>query len=780
VKLINNLHTESGWEIIEEEFDPQNLTTTGSNFLVGNGYLGYRGTMLEWHNDRYTACIVTDTYDQADGNWKELCNVPNGLFTKVTLGGESLSLFQGTTRAYRRVLDLKAGILTRSQEWEGNAGQPVKLTTERFASFADVHLIALRCQLDLPDFQNQPLSLRTGIDGEVWNLQGDHFRSYRIENIPSNTGHLGSIMVETKTVDEGIRIMVMEGFQIKGSQPTQASITHNRTSIYRDFKFKTCPATPLTLDKFVAVYTSNDTPEPLEKARDSLQKALILGYEEVKNQHCKEWDRLWSASDIQIKGDLEDQAITRFNLYHNIIATPTHAPLPIGARGLSTQVYQGAAFWDQEIFNLPMFTYTQPEVARNILTYRYQTLDGARHKAKRLGYEGAYFAWTSGKTGRELFPDFFFTDVLTGRKVRNHFNDWQIHISPDIIYALWMYDQATGDRKFLHTQGAEVLFEVARFLYSYAFFDKGKNRFEFIRLLGPDEYHENVDNNAFTNYQAHFALQKAVEVHRHMTQDAPHHLQRVADKIDLTEEEIRGWEEMIDLLYLPQPDPETLLIEQFDGYFQLEDIRPQQLKERLIDPDEYWGWPNGIAVHTQVMKQADVIQLLALHDIFPTAVIQANYSYYEPRTEHGSSLSPSVHALAACKAHQPQEAYDYFKESSTIDLYNRSKKVVSGGTFLGGIHTAACGATWEIIIKGFAGFRWRDGSLSFRPFLPDRWRSIHFNLKLKGQKMGVSMDHEQVTVEIIHGENPVSLHVMGKTKQITPGMKATLNYSQRP
>jgi kojibiose phosphorylase len=416
-----------------------------------------------------------------------------------------------------------------------------------------------------------------------------------------------------------------------------------------------------------------------------------------------------------------------------------------------------------------MFIYTQPEIARNILNYRYQTLDGARHKAHRLGYQGAFYAWTSGKTGKELFPDFFFTDVLTGRKIRNHFNDWQIHISPDIVYALWQYYQATKDDDFLYDQGAEIVFEVARFLFSHAFFKKGKNRYEFIRLLGPDEYHENVDNNAFTNYQAHFALQKAVALYKQMEETAPAAFKAITEKIHLTAEEVAGWQDMVDLLYLPQPDEDSLLIEQFDGYFQLEDIKPEQLRERLIDPNEYWGWPNGIAVHTQVLKQADVVQLLALHDLFPESVVRDNYDYYEPRTEHGSSLSPSVHALVACKANHPETAYRYFKESATIDLYHRSKKVVSGDSFLGGIHTAACGVTWEIIVKGFAGFHWGNDSLVFHPHLPKNWQSLTFNLIIRGRTLTILIDHEKVAVEIVDGENPLSIQVLECEEEVFPG-----------
>ncbi|MEJ2585015.1 MAG: glycosyl hydrolase family 65 protein, partial [Robiginitalea sp.] len=486
--------------------------------------------------------------------------------------------------------------------------------------------------------------------------------------------------------------------------------------------------------------------------------------------HCICWDNFWELSDIRIDGNPEAQVLARFNLYQAYIATPEHANLPVGARGLSCQVYQGAAFWDQETYNLPMYAFTHTDIARRLVAYRYDTLGGARRKAKNLGYYGAFYAWTSGKTGEELFPDFFFTDVLTGRPIRNHFNCWQIHISPDVVYGIWLYFQATGDWNFILEQGAEVLFEVAQFLVSRVHFKKDKNRYEIIRVLGPDEYHENVDNNANTNYLSRFSLQKACEVYDRMQRETLEKLQALLSKTGIQPPARKDWEDIAELLYLPQPDSRTHIIEQFDGYFSLEDIRPEALRKRLIDPDEYWGWPNGIAVHTQVLKQADVIQLLAMLEGFPQEVLTANYEYYEPRTEHGSSLSPSVHALVASKAGHQEEAYRYFMESATIDLYNASKKVMSGGSFLGGIHTAAAGGVWLIIVKGFAGFGLTDDGVSFNPALPESWEALAFKLRIRGCLLEVTLDREQICV-YNRKESPGKLHVKvpGKESWLEPG-----------
>ncbi len=773
MKLKNNLHTQTGWDIYETSFNPDQLVTTGSNFMIGNGYLGYRGTPSEWGADKYVACIVSDTYDAAQDNWRELCNVPNGLSTKLFIDNQMLSLDDQNTEHYRRSLNLKYGIFEREQTWKSKTGKKVHIKVEKFASLSNVHLIAMKYEIRV----EEPITIKliTGIDGIVWDLKGKHLHN-------SVSEVLRDILLNTTyTKEQNIQINVGESINWIGIDDLKENIFQTSESIYREFILELNPNKSITLEKYVIIYHSNDLSNPKEQTINDLEQERIIGYQSLKNEHQAVWDKLWEDSYIEIIGNLEDQTLVNFNLYHNFIATPMHAELPIGARGLSTQVYQGAAFWDQEIFNLPMYIYTQPQIAKKILKYRFNTLPGAQKKAQELGYKGAFYAWTSGKTGEELFPDYFFKDLISGRKVRNHFNDWQIHISSDIAYAVWQYYQATHDWDFVLNYGAEIIFEVAKFLGSHVYFKKDKDRYEFIRLLGPDEYHENVDNNVFTNYLAHFTFQKALVIYVKMQVNYTMQLNNLFAKLSINQKDIEYWREIQEKLYLPKPDEKSKLIEQFDGYFKLEDIIPLELSKRLINPDEYWGWPNGIAVETQVLKQADVLQTFAVLKNFPKEVIQSNYDYYEPRTEHGSSLSPSVHAQVACQAGYPDKAYQYFQEAVSIDMYNASKKYLSGGSFLGGIHTAACGATWLMIIQGFAGFYIdNDDNLIFNPCLPISWESISFCLQVRKNKLEITINQEKLII-ISNKENKSYLKIIINKEHlhIKPGEKIRTFYQKK-
>lgn len=730
----NFFEIKDGWNLQIKELKEEQLVHYGSNLLCGNGYLGYRGTLEEWGKDEYQACVVTDTYDMADGKWRELSNSPNALTTKVILNEKDFGDYpEENIMSTELDFNYKYGIFKRISN--SKVENDIEIVSERFASYNNLHLIANNYQVNKLD--QKEIQLKIGINGDVWDLNGGHLENFSGE-YDSNKN---LIYLKSNTVESKITLVTALSFKFKRGEIKNLKVENENKSIYLLINVE-AEAGKVELERNMIVYSSNDLEDPLKAALNDAELALASGYDSLKEKHQAVWDKKWKLMDIQIKGNILDQLAVRFNLYHNIIATPAHSErLPIGARGLSCQAYQGSAFWDQEIFNLPMFLFTETETAKNILKYRYHTLDGAREKAENLGYAGAFYAWISGKSGKELCPSFFFKDVISGRKIRNHFNDWQIHVSPDISYAIWKYYLATKDLGFIINYGSEILFEVARFLHSRVHFNQYKDQYDVIRLLGPDEYHENVDNNAFTNYQTQFALKKALYFYFKMENEYPSKLEELKEKINLDQSEITAWQEIAEKIYLSQPDQNNL-IEQFDGYFELEDTTAEVLKDRLINKDEYWGWPNGVAVFTQVIKQADVIQLFNLHDIFSEEVLKANYDYYEPRTQHGSSLSPSQYAVVAAKLGRAEEAYDYFKKSAFIDLMS-TNKAVSGGTFIGGIHTAAAGGIWQLIINGFAGMKIDKGGISFTPVLCQAWEELKFRLNYQNKKFDIILNKNE-------------------------------------
>ncbi len=760
----NNLNTTKGFDLFEDQYIAEQSITTGSNYMFGNGYMGYRGTHPDDTKEDYVATIVTDTYDKADGKWRELCNAPNGLYTSIRANGQKVSPSQVDIQNYKRSIELDHAILVNEF-----ANDVIAVEVERFASMDQLHGLVMSYKVSA--LEDGQIEIVTGIDGDVWSINGDHYSKTEF------FAEKGCLYGHARTKEFDIELNVSERMSFVGGADYEETLIKSEDRIMRHLSFQMKKGMIVEVHKYVTIYSSNDVDQPIKACDELGSQLLAQGYDQVKERHCNAWNRLWQHYDIKIDGSLRDQTLTRFNLYHNIIHTPTHALLPVGARGLSCQAYQGAAFWDQEIFNMPMYLYTNPEVAKNILMYRYQTIDGARTKAKKLGYRGAFYAWISGKSGEELCPDFFFKDIITGRKIRNHFNDWQIHVSSDIAYTIWRYYEVTDDKEFLLGYGAEMMLDIALFLMTRSFYNVDKRRYEFIRLLGPDEYHENVDNNVFTNYQARYTLQKTMMVCEELLQTNPDKLEALLNKLEITKDNLETFKDIIEKIYIKEAN-EDKVIEQFDHYFDLEDIMPHDLAERLIDKAEYWGWPNGIAVHTQVLKQADLIQLFVMHDDFDDATLKANYDYYEPRTEHGSSLSPAMHAIIASKIGYKDQAYEYFTKSCTVDLYNANKPI-SGGTFIGGIHTASCGAVWQMMIFGFAGFSVYDNVLHFRPTVPEAWDGYHCHLHHHHNYVDVHITKTsmEVTSKVDNNET-LQIEVGGQRYNLDPGKSIMIHLNQ--
>lgn len=732
-KISKDLYTPDGWSIIKTKYDQELAITEGSNFMVGNGYLGYRGTFAEDTKEDYVGCIVSDTWDKADGKWEELCTVPNALHTILRIEDEPFSVEQANS--FKRELNLKEAVTSRTVVKKVK-GITVEVKEEKFASYKEKHIVAMKYQVKTD--QDTTLIIKTGIDDDVWSINGNHFQSKEVLPLED----IRAIRLKTNTYHD--ELLVLEKTQLDCKESRQ-------TDLYQTYHCAIKKDTPLTLYKYMIVVSSNDVDNPLKKAQEIAQN--IKNYKQLKEEHIAMWADLWSHLDVKIKGHKVDQVGLRFNIYHAIIATPMHKSLPIGARGLSCQAYQGAAFWDQEIFNLPMYLYSWPSIAKNILIYRYNTLKGAKMKAAKHGFEGAFYAWISGKNGEELCPDFFFQDVITKRDIRNHFNLWQIHISPDIAYTIKKYYDVTKDQVFLYEYGIEMTFEIARFLASRVNYKPRKNRYELNQVQGPDEYHENIDNNAFTNYQAYFTFLWALEY----LEDKNKLVKNIKDKINLSKDEIDLWRDIKDKLYLPKAN-EKGLIEQFDGYFSLETIVPaSKVTSRLIDKEEYYGWPNGIAVHTQCLKQADMVQLFHLYpELFDEQIIKKNYDYYEPRTLHFSSLSPSIHSIVASRIGYSKQAYKYFKKSLMIDLLN-TNEAISGGTFIGGIHTAANGASWQMVVNGFAGLSYHDDHILLNPNLPKEWDGVAFSIYVRGQRVYIDITNQKI--ELKKDKNNITLKV---------------------
>jgi nigerose phosphorylase len=721
------------WTVYEEGFNNNNIVNNGNKFMTGNGYMGYRGTMEEYSKNELVACNIAGLYDKQGNNWREPINAPNGFFTTLTVDGLEVGLLKEEPIGHAQILELKEGLHCRQTVWDTKCGK-VSVKSERFISLAEAHLMCLKYSVSVE--KSCELIIKTGIDGDVWDINGPHLEAYILEE------REGLLRISSTTQELKIPVVVAEACQknfIAGE-----SIEKSSKGIFRIIKIKAEPKVEYTIYKYVSVYTGNDGGSNLrENCAAVTIKAASDGYDQALNLHIKAWKARWEDSDVVIEGNDKDQLALRYSIYQLQIIAPVHSKgQSIPARGLSGQTYKGAIFWDTEMFMLPFFLHTAPDVARNLIDYRIKALDGARKKAAYYGYRGAFYAWESQENGEDACSDFNVTDVFTGRPVKTYFKDKQVHISAAVAYAIWEVYKFTGDISVLLDGGAEVILECARFFYSYAYYKEDKDRYEILDVIGPDEYHERVNNNAYTNKMVYHTLDVALQAIELLSSEYPREYNELISRLDYSKE-VANIIKFKEKLYVVQPDEKTLIIEQFDGYYRLEDCTLAEVKSRILDPKEYWGGGHGVASNTRIIKQADVVFMLYLfRNEYSKVIKKANWTYYEPRTEHGSSLSPCIYSLLSCEIGNEEWAYPFFVKTANVDLTGESKQF-AGSIYIGGTHPAANGGAWMAAIQGFAGLKVQDGKISIKPNLPKQWKRLAFNIIIRGERYSIDITNDK-------------------------------------
>jgi len=708
----------SNLKLQEEQFQKEQIPFLGNKYLIGNGYFGIRGTMEEYGKENMPAINLAGVYDKVGDGWRESVNAPNPLLTYVSVDGEKLALPESNPIHHEQKLDILSAIHERKTVWKTEKGT-VSVKCERFASMSDQHIIAMRYAV-CADYDCE-LEIVTGIDSDVWDIHGPHLADIKCE----------ADKVVAQTSEKGIVITVKQ--YITTEFDNTSVHTSDKYFSGRKIKLNAESDKEYVITKLSSIETDCDDIEETSSIEQ-------VSYYELKEKHISEWAKIWDSSYIEIDGDDEAEFALNYSIYHlNCIAPRNMESKSIAARGLSGQVYKGAVFWDTEMFMIDYYIHTEPEIAKTLLKYRIDTIEGARTKAKEYGLQGAYYAWESQEGGFEGCTDYNIVDVFTKRPMRTYFRDKQYHVSAAIVYGFMKYIDATGDYEILKEGGLEVIIESAMLYRSLLLKKVDGTKYEIHDVVGPDEYHERVNNNAYTNRIVKFVFETAVR----MADYAKKNNIRVDYDLDYIEEIMSDSAKNM----LIQEPNEDGIIEQFDGYFGLEDASVEEVRSRLLDPKEYWGGANGVASHTQVLKQADVAAMLSMfRDDYNIGIMKKNFEYYEPRTEHGSSLSACMYSLLACFTENPDAAYPLFMKSAKTDLLPGGKEWL-GLIYIGGTHPASEGGAWIVAVKGFAGISFKNGEVLCKPNLPKHWNGMSFKLRFKDKLYKVKIDRNSGKVE---------------------------------
>ena len=713
------------WLVSEDSFEPKKQHHKETVFTIGNGYLCTRGAFEEGYPRDHRATFIHGVFDAAPIVFTELANAPDYLPITIYLNGERFSMDSGTIESFQRTLDLHTGLLTRVVRWRSPSGAAAALTFERFASLADEHLLCVRCRVT-PEFDGT-VEFRAGLNGHMHNEGLVHWQWLGQANRDE------TIYLHNRTRKSGIEIataMYLNNISGQGAVRENWDVENAPTRMVR---FEAVSGQTVGIEKRVAVFTSRDVP-----SADVVNRAVTKAQEgepwdvalEASNQA---WAKEWERTDVIIEGDDEAQIAIRFNLFQMLIAAPRHDDrVNIGAKTLSGFGYRGHAFWDTEIFMLPLFIYTAPHIAKNLLNYRCRNLEAARRKAKGNGFEGAQFPWESADTGDEVTPTWVTHFADPTKLVRIWTGDIEIHISADIAHAAYQYWQATGDDEWFIEKGAELILDTARFWGSRAEWNTTANRYEYNDVIGPDEYHEHVDNNAYTNRLAQWNLQTAFEVLSWLQQHASAKAAELMDRLDLDEARFAKWRDVIEKVHL-HIEPSGL-IEQFEGYYQRKYVDLAAMEPRTKSAQEIFGIEG--CNETQVLKQPDVLMMqYILREHYSDEAVRVNYDFYNPRTDHtyGSSLGPSIMAVMACDVGKPDDAYEHFIRAVRADL--RDVRGNAGD----GIHGASAGGTWQSVVFGFGGLRVGPQGWTTQPRLPKHWKRLSFKFFHRGKMQEVEI-----------------------------------------
>ncbi len=719
------------WHLVQDAFDPAAQHHMETIFTAGNGYFASRGSFEEGYPGDSATTFAHGVWDDMPISFTELVNLPNWLRLEIRIDGDTFRLDRGELLDFRRVTDLRRGIIRRDVAWRAPNGKTVDLHFERFHAYHHERVGAVRL---LVTAISHPcaIEISAGIDGHVANQDLLHLRLG-----DQGQDAADAVWISATTRHTGVNIALATTVSAGQSAGNAAPALENCPGLPAlRVNAELLPGQTVQLDKLAAVLTDKDSHDlPPIAAGDLARRALVeldgLTYDGLRADHVAAWDRVWREGDVIIEGDDEAQLAIRFNLFQLLVAAPQNDErVSIGAKTLSGYGYRGHVFWDTEIFMLPYLIYTYPRTARNMLLYRYHGLDGARRKAAGNGYRGAQFPWESAGTGDEVTPRWVPDFHDPTRLVRIWTGDIQIHITADIAYAIMQYWRVTGDDDFLRDYGAEIILDGARFWADRAepeAGEEGQTVYAIRDVIGPDEYHDHVDNNSFTNFMCRWHLQTALEIHDWLAANHPAAAVDLRHRLRLTDEDFARWKDVIRgirLLY----NPDTGLIDQFEGFFDRATVDPELFRTADRSLQVIFGIEG--ANERQAIKQADVIMLLCLfRDEVDQKTWQINWDTYMPITDHryGSSLGPSFHAWAACEVGRPAEAYAHFMLAARADLRNPR------GNAEDGIHAASTGGVWQAAAFGFAGLRHTDDGHSVRPRLPRHWRRLAFNYRYHDQ-----------------------------------------------
>lgn len=726
------------WSVCQKRFSVTKNRHYESLFTLGSGHLNIRGSLPEGLTDdpqnvsfnRKAGNVTVEKFQESKSKWgtyipgfmeahpdlnEEMINLPFPLGIILEADGEKLDMEKSTIKKYVRWLDFRDACLRRRCEWHTQSGAILYVT---FATF--VHSQQKECL-----FQEVTVSVQKGnctieygafLDSDVRTNGFDHF-THSKTNAKSN----GTADITVKT-HAGQSAAV--ALQLSGAKKWRIKTAPRYTHLLASQKVKKGQA--LVLRKTAAIVTSLDASNPTRAARQCAAFHAKQDLAGMFSEHAECWSYRWHNMSIDIDGDAETAYALRLSEYHLTRANPQDKRAAICAKMNGGDAYWGRIHWDNEMYIVPFFIYTSPELARPLLEYRYTTLPGAQKRAQELGYPGAVYAWESGTDGTEQCPSF-------------QYADHEIHITADVVVGMWHYYCATADYAFLANCLAPVALHCARYWIERIDYFPDNKQGHLLCVMGPDEYTHASDDNAYTNCLVSTALRIAADILETDTHVPA--IEKLKAQENVNKREVNTWRSAAKTLCTPYDSDRSLVLQSADF-------------ELLLPVDFNTVWPDrtklfGATVSQEklyrmrVLKQADVLMLMQL---FPTSFYEEEmrtaFEYYEPITTHDSSLSYTTHSIIATWINKPEVAWDFFVKARDLDTDPKAARAAQG------IHSANAAALWQCIVFGFLGMlpAYLTDTFTLSPHLPKQWNELSISLTWRGVHIHARVTHTDITL----------------------------------
>jgi len=727
------------WRIIEDGFHADRSRVSESLFSLANEHQGLRGYFDEGYSgESLVGVYLNGIYEEKfaaepvayKGISNRLCfmvNTVDWTYTRIELDGETLDLAKSKFSGFRRELDLRTGQLRRRFVWETASGKKLKLVFSRLLSMDVKELACQRIELTPLNFSGE-LMLDSGLDFSV------HHQGFKRSFWICPLKQAGADGFGILGVSENIGHRLFAGFKLEaqGKQTTIDRENFVGARLHLDL----LEGHHTNVSKHVILHTDRNVTQPLEDAWDQGMAQLTSSlptYEDVHKNNTAYWKNFWGRADITIEGDEDTQQGIRFCIfqmqqtYRGVIDGAN-----IGAKGLTGEAYNGNAFWDTETYCLPFYLFCDPSAAKSLIEFRYRTLPQAMARARALDCIGACYpiATIDGTESCTLWQH----------------ASLQFQPTTAVAYAIAHYVNVTADTGFLQNEGAQMLVEICRFLASRGGWSRN-GKFGYYAVMGPDEFQMMVNHNAYTNFMAKRTFEFALQTLHGMD----------LKKLGCTPAELETWRNMAEKMFIPH-DSQTGLYEQHEGFFNLPHIDVDAIP--VEDFPLYHHWSYDRIYRNDMIKQPDVLMFMFLYNgSFSLDEKRANYEYYEPRCIHESSLSPSVHSILASELGRHQEAFDFFRFATRIDLDNYNRNTGEG------IHTTSIAAAWMNIVYGFGGMRSDGKLLSFNPSIPAHWKGYSFQVLYRASMLRVEVSQQTAFIRVLDGGS-VKLKLRGDEMEV--------------